>query len=482
MNGVALDMEDGMASELAGVVSSASIREDFVPKDDYFSPEFARYEAEHVWPRVWQIACREEEIPEVGNFITYDIARDSITVLRSDENTIRAYHNVCMHRGRKLTEGCGKMKRFHCRFHGWQWNLEGENIRVVDRDDWGEKLKREEIALAEVQVECWGGFVWINMDADAPPLREFLGEVYERCDLFEFEKLRYRWYKTVVLPVNWKVPLEAFNEGYHVQQTHSQLLPFLEDYTGSVSYGLHGAFWTSMEKVANPNGVYALQRSSRLGGPPENADYRKYVLDFVEEWENELKAMVTPRAYDATQRLKTEVEASATQGEVLEAWARFQMEAATADGAGWPEKLTPEYVMNSHVDWHVFPNSVYLHGSVDGVLWYRCRPNGADPESCIFDVWSLMRYAPGKEPPLVREFYEKWTDTEWGRILTQDFENFSAVQEGMQSRAFRGSRTNPVQERAVFNFHRALHQYIEDDPRLDNQKAPAVPLRRANAS
>lgn len=469
-----------MAREFESVINSASVRDDYIPKDDYLSPEFARYEAEHLWPRIWQVACREEEIPNVGDFVTFDILKDSLTIVRTAPDTIKCFHNVCMHRGRRLTEGCGQMKKFHCRFHGWQWTLDGDNMRVVDREDWQEKLADAEIALAQTLVDTWGGFVWINMDLEAEPLRQFLAPVIERCDLFEFEKLRFRWYKTVILPVNWKIPLEAFNEGYHVQQTHPQLLPYLEDYTGSKAYGPHGAFWTSMEKTGTAIGsAYPLQRSARLGGPPADADYRKYVLDFVEEWNSELKAMVTERSYEAAQRLKAEVEASATQLEVLDAWARFQIEAANSEGAGWPEKLTPEYLEASHVDWHVFPNTVYLHGSVDGVLWYRSRPNGNDPESCIFDVWSLVRYAEGKEPALVRELYERWEDAEWGRILTQDFVNFPAVQAGMHSRAFKGARTNPAQEVVVSNFHRWLHKFIEDDPRLDNQKAPSVRLMKS---
>jgi hypothetical protein len=118
--------------------------------------------------------------------------------------------------------------------------------------------------------------------------------------------------------------------------------------------------------------------------------------------------------------------------------------------------------MNSHADWHVFPNFIFLHGNVDGLLAYRARPDGNDPDSCIFDAWSLVRYAPGGEPPLQKEFYNDWRDHDgWGRILTQDFNNFEDIQRGMKTRSFRGSRTNPVQERVVVNFHRTIHQYIE---------------------
>src|SRR3546814_9559398 len=116
-------------------------------------------------------------------------------------------------------------------------------------------------------------------------------------------------------------------------------------------------------------------------------------------------------------------------------------------------------------DWHVFPNLFYLHSSVDGVLCYRSRPNGRNPDSCIFDVWSLVRYAPGKEPPLNREYYTDYRDCDWGRVLDQDFANLKEVQRGMKSRAFNGSLTNPVQEQAVSNFHRVLRQFIAEEDR-----------------
>src|SRR3546814_16180494 len=74
--------------------------------------------------------------------------------------------------------------------------------------------------------------------------------------------------------------------------------------------------------------------------------------------------------------------------------------------------LTPEYIEASHLDWQIFPNSIYLHGAIDSVIWYRFRPNGHDPDSCIMDVWSLERYAEGKQPPLKREFYADWRETE----------------------------------------------------------------------
>jgi len=138
----------------------------------------------------------------------------------------------------------------------------------------------------------------------------------------------------------------------------------------------------------------------------------------------------------------------------------FQREAAIEDGAGWPDNLSFENIVRAGVDWHIFPNLICLP-NFDGSLWYRARPNGDDPDSCIFDLWSLARYAPGEQPPLVREVLTDWRDhDDWGAIFPQDFQNLGEVQQGMKSRGFVGARTNPIQEKAISNFHRVLRRYL----------------------
>jgi len=432
-----------------------AVEDDFVPKDAYLSQEFAQLEADRLWPYVWQLACRLEEIPEVGDYYTYDIVDDSIIVVRVSESEVKAYHNTCSHRGLPITQGTGNARGFQCRFHGWRYSLDGTCTEVIDRGDWKGALQDEAIRLKEVKVGIWGGAVFINMDLDCQPLEDFIRPVNEYCDKFEFEKLRYRWYKTVIMPANWKVVAEVFNEFYHVQQAHRQLLAFTDDYSASKGFGRHSKVWYTS------NGAVPFSRSPRLA-PKDVPDYRQLVLDFVENFNRDLMAMVTQRSYDATQRLRTEVPASASPQEVLAKWFQFQMEACEADGSGWPSELTPEYIERSGLDWHVFPNTIFLHGTVDGVLWYRVRPNGSDPNSSIFDVAALERFGPGKAPKLVREFLEDWRDTDWPLIYAQDFINLSHIQRGMKSRGFVGLRTNPLQERAISNFHRSLRRFLKD--------------------
>jgi phenylpropionate dioxygenase-like ring-hydroxylating dioxygenase large terminal subunit len=118
------------------VLGLSEVRVDFVPKEDYISSDVAKLEAERLWFRVWQVACREEEIASPGSYVTYNIVDQSVIVLRTPDNAIKAFYNACPHRGRELTEGCGSMTKVHCRFHGWQWDLDGRIQRVPDRGDW----------------------------------------------------------------------------------------------------------------------------------------------------------------------------------------------------------------------------------------------------------------------------------------------------------------------------------------------------------
>ncbi|HTZ69135.1 MAG TPA: Rieske (2Fe-2S) protein, partial [Acetobacteraceae bacterium] len=107
-------------------LSAALIRDDFVPKDGFISTEFMRLENDRMWPKVWQIACREEEIPNPGDYVTYEIAGEPLIVVRTTPDKIKCFYNVCQHRGRVIKEQpFGSTKFLYCRYHGWRWTLDG---------------------------------------------------------------------------------------------------------------------------------------------------------------------------------------------------------------------------------------------------------------------------------------------------------------------------------------------------------------------
>lgn len=125
-----------------------------------------------------------------------------------------------------MDQQAGRTKFLFCKYHGWRWGLDGTLQKIQDEQDWQgcPNFNKQDLRLKEVKLDTWGGWVFINMEPDAEALRDFLAPVPDYLDCLEFEKWRYRWYKTVILPCNWKTALEGFNEAYHVASTHPQLL------------------------------------------------------------------------------------------------------------------------------------------------------------------------------------------------------------------------------------------------------------------
>ena len=119
-------------TEVGREVPFAIDRPGFVPVERYFDPAFAALEREHLWPRVWQMACRLEEIPSVGDYVEYTIGDQSILMVRLDEETVRGYHNACRHRATQLAKGTGTFRggQIVCPFHGWRWGIDGKNSFV----------------------------------------------------------------------------------------------------------------------------------------------------------------------------------------------------------------------------------------------------------------------------------------------------------------------------------------------------------------
>ena len=194
----------------------------------YFDPTFHQAEVEHVWSRVWQMAGRAEQIPEVGDSLVYEVADLSLVVVRTEPDRIRAFHNSCLHRGTQLRSRPGHLTELRCSYHGFTWSLDGTLRDVPSRWDFPD-LVPDELCLPEAQVDTWGGFVFVNPDGDAAPLTEFLGPLPEHFAAWPLEDRRLAAHVVRVMPCNWKVALEAFIEAYHTMAVHPQLLPTAAD-------------------------------------------------------------------------------------------------------------------------------------------------------------------------------------------------------------------------------------------------------------
>src|SRR4051794_16074809 len=210
---------------LRGVIPHAMERPDRVPKERYVDPAFYALEADYLWPRVWQMACRLEEIQHVGDSVEYEILDQSVIVVRTSATEVRAFQNACRHRGVKLVEDCASCPSgFTCPFHGWSYGLDGANTFVSRPRTFDElNLRPDHIALRSVRCETWGGCAWINLDDSAPPLRDSIEPGASILDAWMVEDMHAEWWRAIHLPVNWKLAQEAFMEQYHVLETHPQL-------------------------------------------------------------------------------------------------------------------------------------------------------------------------------------------------------------------------------------------------------------------
>jgi nitrite reductase/ring-hydroxylating ferredoxin subunit len=434
---------------------SHAIRDDFIPADCYVSPQNAQLEKERLWPQIWQIACRLEEIPNVGDFVVYDICDDSIIIVRSKPDEIKAHYNVCTHRGRKLTDlKRGHVSNFWCRYHGWKFALDGASTYVHSESDWngcGEGF-RDEIALRAVKCDTWAGWVWIHQDPNSEPLRAWLGEAATALDPFGFEDCRRKFWKTLIAPVNWKVVVEAFNEGYHSYATHHSGIDYGTVNSPGRAVGRHGMFWSAPHALTRYRDAAGQWRDATSAA---EAIYHHNAFLF-----RTLGALVLEPGMSAAERLVREVPDDADPAEISARYFALEREETEARGAKWPAELTPEAAAAAGTDWHIFPNTICLP-SIDGALWYRLRPNGDDPDSCIFDIWSLGRWAPGAEPKVEQEIYPGF-DAFRGQcpFLEEDFANMAAVHQGMKCRGWAGARTSPVQEPQIANFHRNLRGFL----------------------
>ena len=426
----------------------------------FTSPEYAKAERDKLWPKIWQMAGRLEEVPEVGNFITYNILDDSIIIVRTAADTLKAYYNVCPHRGRQLintpdneNRACGTKKNFVCGFHGWTYNLEGKNTYILDSDDWKGALTEERTSLSELKVDCWGGWIFINMDPDCEPLIDFLGDAARILQPFEFEKMRYKWRQWVIYPSNWKTPLEAFMEPYHVAGTHTQYLDYGDFYAYSKAYGLHGV---SGFDQRDPD--FKMSQSTTVTRAGKGEDPRASTYELAREnYETVNYAASTETLVNAAKRLVDELPEGTPADQVIKHWMASAKADDAARGVIWPE-IPPDIVAEAGLAWHIFPNMSVLQG-VTFALCYRARPYGDDPDMCIFESYAIERYPEGEEPK-TEWVHAEPTAENWGSVLAQDFSNMEWVQKGMKSRGFRGTLPNPHQERKVTNFHRNLARYM----------------------
>jgi phenylpropionate dioxygenase-like ring-hydroxylating dioxygenase large terminal subunit len=265
-----------------------------VSYDDSISPAHYELERDAIFRRTWLNVGRVEQLPKVGSYFTKELqaARTSVVVVRDAAGQVRAYHNICRHRGNKLVwndfpgeETSGACRQFTCKYHGWRYGLDG-GLNFVQQEEEFFDLDKADHGLVPVRVDVWEGFVFVNLDPDGTtPLRDYLGGIGAGIAGYPFDRMtqvvRYR----AEVASNWKLFIDAFTEFYHAPVLHAKQAVVEESRKLSgygyeaLAYDIDGphamvSSWGGMSPPKDPSMVKPIERSLRSGlfGPWDAPD------------------------------------------------------------------------------------------------------------------------------------------------------------------------------------------------------------------
>jgi phenylpropionate dioxygenase-like ring-hydroxylating dioxygenase large terminal subunit len=425
-------------------------------KERYFSREFHDLEVQRMWKRVWQMACRVEDIPDPGDTIVYDLADLSVGVVRVDRRTIKAFYNSCLHRGTALFAGQGRVEEIRCPFHGMCWKLDGTLAQMPCRWDFPH-VEARSFTLPEVRVDTWAGFVFVNFDPMAPPLGDYVGDL-ARHD----EALAHPWerrYKAVhvakVIPINWKAGMEAFIEAYHVPMTHG----FGGIHNSSGQYDI----WDGQPHFSRA----AFGRHPEAPASPELTGGR---VQAIRDKDVDNRARWAAKATRADPWACFEEVTEPEERRVILAAAKGYRD-GLAEMTGDDVSHISDSELNIYWEYFLFPNLMPWVGpfGFSGDLCYRFRPNGNDPNSSIMEVMMLYPFGSQGHPPAARL---RWLDRDepWssvhelgstGLILDQDDDNFALIQKGLKAGGKPGVTLARYQESRIRHYHATLDGYLQ---------------------
>jgi phenylpropionate dioxygenase-like ring-hydroxylating dioxygenase large terminal subunit len=379
-----------------------------IPTSWYLERSIHELEVERIWKRTWQMACREEDIANVGDTWVYDIANTSIVLARVTSSEIKAFYNACLHRGVALRKGPGRVPYLKCPFHGFTWNLNG-TLKMVPCPENFPHIKADEFRLPEVRVGRWGGFVFINLDPNAPSFDSYLGDFGRHFARYPYENRIKTLHVAKVFPCNWKLLQEAFMEAWHVLTTHPQ-------------YGRSsGERCNQQEAWGNySRGIVASCITSDY--IPETPSPQEVYEAAMGHWDDEPPLPRLPDGMSSRAAF-----AQSSRGLLRPAWGALVDELSDAE-------------MIDIFYYTLFPN-FNPFGTLQPLV-YRFRPNGDDHASSIMDLMMITPVAKEGERPIAAEV--RWLSSSedftavpelgsLGAFVSQDIANLSQITKGLRN-------------------------------------------------
>lgn len=412
-----------------------------IPKQRYTSTDFAQQEWQKMWTKVWLMAGRESDIPNEGDYFSYDIGSESILIIRQRDGTLAARYNVCMHRGNRLCDhGIGNAQRFFCKFHGWQYDIDGSLKKALDPDKFPQGLPEEQLKLQPVKCDTWAGFIFISLNPDIDSLGDYLGVIPEHLDPYHFENWKVDFDCSIEIDCNWKTSVDAFNEAYHIAATHTWTMAFSDDV--NTTYDCY-------------------DKHTRMIFPEVQASPRHKGSGTVTE---QIKEMFLQRVgIDSENFDGSPAEARTAFAEAIKAF-------GPSVGADFSELNEAQMCDDFH--YTLFPNVTFNTHSM--FVWvFMHRPHPTDPNKMLFDFINLTN-TPAVDVKRPKRLFLKATPDfkigdvlPGGEVLDEDLYNLPRVQAGMNSSAFKHLHLN-AQEIRILHFHDTLMSYIE----MDDKDAP----------
>jgi choline monooxygenase len=195
----------------------------------YSDPAVLEAEQQLIFERTWQLAGHVSALPRLGSYLTAVAGTQPVLVVRDEQGVLRAYRNVCRHRGSRLLSGDGQCKgAIRCRYHGWTYRFDGSLIGVPEGLAFGARLDKRRLGLLPVRVEELCGLVFFNLDPDATPLAELVGDLPQRLERYRIASLQSFAPAGGTQPANWKVIADNYLEGYHIPIAHPGLMRMLD--------------------------------------------------------------------------------------------------------------------------------------------------------------------------------------------------------------------------------------------------------------
>ena len=410
----------------------------------YWSPDFMRREWDQIWTRAWLIGGLVEQVPKPGDFFTYEIGRESIIVVRGDDGLIRAFYNVCPHRGKRLVDQAqGHSRYLSCGYHGWRFRADGELSFVPCKEDFAGGDPCGKVNLVQLACESLFGFVWVNMDPQAVPLAEHLGPIAEQIDCYRMAAMRRTHWLTLEGDFNWKCVQDNFSESYHLPFVHPGTQYVMEQNYKDCQFDHYAPHGHTRMLMPGSRPSKSLQGQTDAVIAALGRELTYWGLD-PEQFRKE--PMAIRSALQAAKRAH-----GAAKGYD---YARFH-----------DDQLT------DHYHYTVFPN-ISFSLKPDGCIWLRADPHPVDPEQCVFDMWYFTWFPDGE-----REYYSysmaetvdfakpvehlrgKVGELSCGPAIDQDVAIWSSQQRGLRSRGYAGGHFAGQESRVRF-FHDTIDRWL----------------------